>query len=69
MKVISVAILALAVGIQLFGSAEGHGRLMNPPSRSTIWRFQEFAHLNPVANYNDNELFCGGFAVRAKSQN
>ena len=36
----------------------GHGRLMDPPSRNSMWKvgFQ-----NP-ANYNDNELNCGGFA-------
>lgn len=37
----------------------GHGRLMDPPSRNAMWRF---GYPNPV-NYNDNELFCGGYAV------
>ncbi|KYQ47402.1 hypothetical protein ALC60_13523 [Trachymyrmex zeteki] len=36
-----------------------HGRLMDPPSRNAMWRF---GYPNPV-NYNDNELFCGGYAV------
>ena len=38
----------------------GHGRLRDPPSRASMWRdgFPE----NPT-NYQDNELFCGGFAV------
>jgi len=36
----------------------GHGRLMNPPARNSMWRF---GFPNPV-NYNDNELFCGGHA-------
>jgi len=36
----------------------GHGRLMDPPSRNAMWRF---GYPNPV-NYNDNELFCGGYA-------
>nr|CAD7432448.1 unnamed protein product [Timema monikensis] len=39
---------------------EGHGRLMDPPSRNSMWRF---GFPNPV-NYNDNELFCGGYAVQ-----
>ncbi|KAL5278403.1 hypothetical protein ACFFRR_003188 [Megaselia abdita] len=38
----------------------GHGRLMDPPARNAMWRF---GYPNPV-NYNDNELFCGGFAVQ-----
>ena len=37
----------------------GHGRMLNPPSRASMWRF---GYGNP-ANYNDNELFCGGFEV------
>eukprot|EP00092_Neocalanus_flemingeri_P037458 GFUD01040790.1.p1 GENE.GFUD01040790.1~~GFUD01040790.1.p1 ORF type:complete len:387 (-),score=70.30 GFUD01040790.1:134-1294(-) len=36
----------------------GHGRLMNPPSRNSMWRF---GFINPI-NYNDNEVFCGGFS-------
>lgn len=31
---------------------------MDPPSRNAMWRF---GFPNPV-NYNDNELFCGGYA-------
>ncbi|KAI8127774.1 hypothetical protein CVS40_2570 [Lucilia cuprina] len=37
-----------------------HGRLMDPPARNAMWRF---GYPNPV-NYNDNELFCGGYAVQ-----
>lgn len=37
---------------------KGHGRLMDPPARNSMWRF---GFPNPV-NYNDNELFCGGYA-------
>lgn len=36
----------------------GHGRLLDPPSRSTMWRF---GFKNPP-NYNDHELFCGGLS-------
>jgi len=34
----------------------GHGRLMEPPARNSMWRF---GFINPI-NYNDNEVFCGG---------
>lgn len=37
---------------------DAHGRMMNPPSRNAMWRF---GYPNPV-NYDDNELFCGGYA-------
>ena len=37
----------------------GHGRLMEPPSRSSMWRLG----YNTPHNYQDNELFCGGFQV------
>ncbi|KAJ8880438.1 hypothetical protein PR048_016907 [Dryococelus australis] len=33
---------------------------MDPPARNSMWRF---GFPNPV-NYNDNELFCGGYAVQ-----
>lgn len=33
---------------------------MDPPARNSMWRF---GYPNPV-NYNDNELFCGGYAVQ-----
>ena len=46
--------------IFLFLSAKvsSHGRLISPPGRSTAWRFG----FDTPINYNDNELFCGGFA-------
>lgn len=48
-------ILALIMGV--VGLTKGHGRLMDPPARNSMWRF---GFPNPV-NYNDNELYCGGF--------
>ncbi|XP_062616040.1 uncharacterized protein LOC134277745 [Saccostrea cucullata] len=42
----------------LLESVNGHGRLLDPPSRSSMWRFG----LSPIKNYNDNQLSCGGFA-------
>ncbi|XP_015784670.1 uncharacterized protein LOC107362165 [Tetranychus urticae] len=40
--------------------AWSHGRLIDPPGRSTAWRF---GFSTPI-NYNDNQLFCGGFRVQ-----
>ncbi|XP_023217685.1 uncharacterized protein [Centruroides vittatus] len=36
-----------------------HGRLLEPPSRSSMWRF---GFKNPV-NYDDDSLYCGGISV------
>lgn len=42
----------------------GHGRLMDPPARNSMWRF---GFPNPV-NYNDNELYCGGYSGNGNKQ-
>ncbi|XP_046558802.1 uncharacterized protein LOC124267855 [Haliotis rubra] len=36
---------------------EGHGRLLEPPSRASMWRLG----FNTPPNYDDNQLFCGGY--------
>lgn len=38
----------------------GHGMLLDPVSRGSRWRFDARAPIN----YDDNQLFCGGFSVR-----
>ncbi|KAJ8686474.1 hypothetical protein QAD02_022268 [Eretmocerus hayati] len=43
-----------------YGGVMCHGRLMDPPARNSMWRF---GFPNPV-NYNDNELYCGGYSVQ-----
>ena len=35
----------------------GHGRLIEPPSRSSMWRYG----FNNPPNFNDHESYCGGF--------
>ncbi|XP_064601261.1 uncharacterized protein LOC135467415 [Liolophura sinensis] len=34
----------------------GHGRLIDPPSRASMWRYG----FSTPHNYDDNQLFCGG---------
>ncbi|RWS25011.1 uncharacterized protein B4U80_11510, partial [Leptotrombidium deliense] len=51
------AIFCLCAIIELVFS---HGRLIDPPSRSTAWRYG----FGTPPNYNDHELFCGGYAVQ-----
>ena len=43
----------------LIPGCHGHGRLLVPPARSTMWR----EGFNTPIDYNDNQLNCGGFQV------
>lgn len=36
-----------------------HGYMIDPPSRSSLWRVNKKA----PPNYNDNRLYCGGRSV------
>jgi len=50
----------LSVGLLLLAELQlviGHGYLLKPPARTTAWR----VGFNTPINYNDNQLFCGGF--------
>lgn len=40
----------------------GHGMMLDPVGRGSRWRYDRSA----IANYNDNENFCGGGAVSFK---
>ncbi|XP_032573728.1 uncharacterized protein LOC6621301 isoform X6 [Drosophila sechellia] len=39
-------------------SCSGHGRLVEPPSRASAWRFG----FQTPPDYNDHELYCGGLS-------
>ena len=52
--------MAIWIVVLLFtGRVQSHGRLWEPPSRSSMWR----RGYNTTVNINDNELNCGGFQV------
>lgn len=54
-------ILVLAIGTAcLVEVVTGHGRLIEPPGRSSMWRY---GYRNPP-NYNDNQLYCGGVQIQ-----
>ncbi|XP_050667786.1 uncharacterized protein LOC126967385 [Leptidea sinapis] len=53
MKVIWSGLTLLVVLVNV----EGHGRLIEPPSRASAWRYG----FGTPHNYNDHELYCGGF--------
>lgn len=46
--------------IETLPYAHGHGRLIDPPARSSQWRFG----YNTPVNYDDNQLYCGGVQVQ-----
>lgn len=50
----------LIIILFLLSEVDCHGRLIEPPSRSSMWRFG----FKTKPNYNDNELFCGGYTVQ-----
>jgi hypothetical protein len=55
---ISVASVVLLMAI----GTHQHAHLMEPVNRSSMWR----KGYNTIVNWNDNELFCGGFSVSLK---
>jgi len=44
--------------VNFISEVRPHGRLIEPPSRSTMWRYG----FNTPPNYNDHELYCGGYS-------
>ncbi|XP_062562175.1 uncharacterized protein LOC134225820 [Armigeres subalbatus] len=51
------AITALVILLAWVTLCNGHGRLIEPPSRASAWRYG----FSTPPNYNDHELYCGGF--------
>ncbi|XP_017065794.2 uncharacterized protein LOC108104322 isoform X2 [Drosophila eugracilis] len=45
-----------------FMTCNGHGRLIDPPGRASAWRFG----FKTPPDYNDHELYCGGFTRQWK---
>lgn len=52
--------ISIFIGCLFINEISGHGMLLEPPNRSSLWRYNPDA----PANYNDNENFCGGASVR-----
>jgi len=54
--------ILLGLGITLLYICEvrGHGMMLQPPGRSSRWRFNSSA----PTNYDDNGLFCGGYGTQ-----
>lgn len=53
----ALLMLLLMSAASLPRPCHGHGRLIEPPSRASAWRYG----FQTPPNYNDHELYCGGF--------
>ena len=60
MSLIKLSILIYLIGLK-YGEIESHGRLLDPPARSTCWR--EFPD-DCKADYTDHQMYCGGAGVQ-----
>ena len=55
-----IAIFRVFVALSLIALVLGHGRLIDPPSRNSAWRYG----FDTPRQDTDNELNCGGFNVQ-----
>lgn len=58
-----VSWLLLILICTLCTNCNGHGRLIEPPSRASAWRYG----FPTPPDYNDHELYCGGFTRQWKT--
>ncbi|XP_044745707.1 uncharacterized protein LOC123307450 [Coccinella septempunctata] len=42
----------------------GHGMMLEPPNRSSLWKYYTIDNDKVVPNYNDNQNFCGGYSTQ-----
>jgi len=49
--------LTLIVSLLVVRRISAHGRLIEPPSRASMWRYG----FDTPHDYNDHECYCGGF--------
>ncbi|OXA48908.1 uncharacterized protein LOC110854985 [Folsomia candida] len=55
-----VGAVCLILGVMGVGQVSSHGRVLNPPTRGSLWREPEYAWANPGHQADDQELLCGG---------
>lgn len=56
-------LLLFGILLQVIDVCKGHGSLIEPPSRSSAWRF---GFKTPI-NYDDMSLNCGGLKRQTKN--
>lgn len=56
---VSFVVLASLLVMYRINVIDAHGRIIDPPGRSSMWRFG----YDVPTDYNDNGVNCGGFGV------
>jgi len=59
---LSKVLLLISLTLIVFEQVQGHGRVLEPVMRSSIWRLPEYFDRHAPVNYDDNALYCGGYA-------
>jgi len=54
-----IAVFVALVLLLVPDDVAGHGMILDPPGRSSMWRFG----YDVLPNYSDNSLYCGGSQV------
>lgn len=63
-KEVIIILTSVLLGAFYPALVDSHGYMLEPPNRSSLWRFPEqFGQFNPPENFEDNQLFCGGVEV------
>lgn len=57
MRFLALNLMLLIVNLLVVGKVSAHGRLIEPPSRASMWRYG----FDTPHDYNDHECYCGGF--------
>ena len=57
-----VLAIALMLCVVVMKTTDGHGMMLDPPSRSVMWKYG----FKVPENYDANGLNCGGYSVRIK---
>uniref|UniRef100_A0A336M0I6 CSON009299 protein n=1 Tax=Culicoides sonorensis TaxID=179676 RepID=A0A336M0I6_CULSO len=60
LDLVRVIYLFSIIGSCMISDVKGHGRLIEPPSRASAWRYG----FDTPPNYNDHELYCGGYTTQ-----
>ena len=58
----AVKVFIFVLAVAFLKEAAGHGMMLEPANRASLWRFYAAA----LTDYDDNAFNCGGFWVRLK---
>lgn len=64
-KCLCIAFMVIVIGNFFVGEVSAHGRLIEPPSRASMWRYG----FDTPHDYNDHESYCGGFTRQWQRNN